>query len=71
LKEVKFKSQDLKLVYTTIKAVKTILGVILDNYKLKKLLWKTNEFQCFVPSQLLYEVMCLPEIRAPFESKID
>jgi hypothetical protein len=45
LKREKFKSEDLKWVYTEIKALKTIFSVSLDNYMLKKLLWKPNEFR--------------------------
>jgi hypothetical protein len=73
----KFKSDDLKWVYTRIKALKIIFGVNIDNYMLKKLLWKPNEFvknryvPDFVCMRLLYDVMCLPEVRAQFESIID
>jgi hypothetical protein len=72
LKGEKFKSNQLKWVYTRIKALKSIFGVNLDNYMLKKLLWKPNEFTANRNTYfLLYEVMCLPEVRAQFESVID
>jgi hypothetical protein len=64
----------LKYVDTRIKALKTILGISLDNYKLKKLLCmaKPKEFKSSLsPIELLYEVMCLPEVRAQFESRIN
>jgi hypothetical protein len=48
-KGTKYQLEVLKYVYTRIKALKTILGISLDNYKLKKLLWRSrrNSSQAF------------------------
>jgi hypothetical protein len=71
----KFKSEEHKKIYLRIKALKTILDIELDNYMLKKLLLKPIELRTdILPSDFIsdffHDVMCQPELREKFESRI-